>query len=379
MSEALSVIARELLRIVQFVLGALAHTWPLWAVSVPLAAAVKMSPLSKRLGSLLSMRPLVSVLFATLVGAVSPLCSCSVVPVIFSLLSAGVPLAPVMSFWLASPSMDPEIFFLSVSTLGWPLAAARLAATTLMSLGGGLAVMLLEKRGFFSGGILKEARRQAQACSCGKGKAPRVVGARNTFSLHRVAGPSAPFAPAALCRASVRPTTERPISAQASPCGCSPSAALAPAASASPSTGWARLVGDFAPRFGRELLASLAFVGKFMAVAYVLEALIKFYLPEAWVRAALGTQNAFAVPIAVLVGIPFYTTNAQALGMVGGLLGKGMSEAAALSFLIGGATTTLPAMSAVYGIAKPRVFAVYAGSAVLSAFAAGLLWSLFAL
>lgn len=132
----------------------------------------------------------------------------------------------------------------------------------------------------------------------------------------------------------------------------------------------------FGRRFYRELLSSFVFVAKFMAVAYVLEALIKFYLPESWIHAALGAQNAFAVPIATLVGIPFYTTNAQALGLVGGLLGKGMSGGAALSFLIGGATTTLPAMSAVYGITKPRVFAVYLGSAVFSALAAGLLWSL---
>ena len=53
-----------------------------------------------------------------------------------------------------------------------------------------------------------------------------------------------------------------------------------------------------------------------------------------------------------------------------------MSGGAALAFLIGGATTTLPAMTAVLGIAKPRVFAVYLGAAVASALAAGLIWSL---
>ena len=89
----------------------------------------------------------------------------------------------------------------------------------------------------------------------------------------------------------------------------------------------------------------MLFVGKFMAIAFALEAVIKFYVPESWIRAALGAENALAVPIAVLVGVPFYTTNAQALGLVGGLLGQGMSGGAALAFLIGGATTTLPAMS----------------------------------
>jgi uncharacterized membrane protein YraQ (UPF0718 family) len=341
-------LAREALRIAQFVLAAFAHTWPLWAVSIPLAAAVKLSPIAGKLEKVLSMRPVSAILFATAIGAVSPLCSCSVVPVIFSLLEAGVPIAPVMSFWLASPSMDPEVFFLSVSSIGWPLAVARLAATTLMSLDGGFLTLALARRGFFSGGVLRDGAKAAgrEKCSCSSSR-PSVPRARFVPRKDGASGLLRPRAAQGASRGEFR-------------------------------RGWGASLGRFGRRFGRELLSSLVFVAKFMAVAYLLEALIKFYLPESWIRAALGAQNAFAVPISTLVGIPFYTTNAQALGLVGGLLGKGMSGGAALSFLIGGATTTLPAMSAVYGITKPRVFAVYLGSAVFSALAAGLLWSLLA-
>jgi len=329
MDDAIRILSREAVRLLTFILRAFAHTWPLWALSIPLAAAVRMSPLAGKLKRTLSMRPVAAVIAATAFGAFSPLCSCSVVPVIFSLLAAGVPLAPVMSFWLASPSMDPEIFFLSVTAIGWPLAAARLTVAALMSLGGGLITIGLQKRGWFSDGFLRDkGRLSARDSSTGLLK----PAAKRPFSL----APAA--APRCACRKTEKPRT--------------------------------------LSLFLRELLNSLLFVARFMAIAYALEALITFYLPETWIRAVLGAQNAFAVPLAVLVGIPFYTTNAQALGMVGGLLGKGMSEGAALSFLIGGATTTLPAMSAVFGIAKPRVFAVYLGSAVVSALAAGMIWTL---
>ena len=40
-------------------------------------------------------------------------------------------------FRFASPTMDPEIFFLTVSTLGWDLAVWRLGATLVLSLSGG--------------------------------------------------------------------------------------------------------------------------------------------------------------------------------------------------------------------------------------------------
>jgi uncharacterized protein len=43
-----------------------------------------------------------------------------------------------------------------------------------------------------------------------------------------------------------------------------------------------------------------------------------------------------------------------------------MLPGAALAFLIAGATTTIPAMTAVYGITKPRVFAGYGYQMLLS-------------
>jgi uncharacterized membrane protein YraQ (UPF0718 family) len=54
-------------------------------------------------------------------------------------------LAPVMSFWIASPSMDPEIFFLSVATIGWQLAVWRLVGTLMLSLAAGFLTHYIGK------------------------------------------------------------------------------------------------------------------------------------------------------------------------------------------------------------------------------------------
>lgn len=84
--------------------------WPYLLVTIPLAVAVNLSGASKYINRAFQARPVVAVLLATLVGAFSPFCSCGVIPVVVALLIGGVPLAPVMSFWIASPSMDPEAF-----------------------------------------------------------------------------------------------------------------------------------------------------------------------------------------------------------------------------------------------------------------------------
>ncbi len=98
---------------------------------------------------------MIAILLATAVGAFSPLCACSVIPVVAAMLIGGVPLAPVMSFWLASPSMDPEIFFLTVGSLGWELAIWRLAATLILSLAGGFVTHFVVLRGWLGENILR--------------------------------------------------------------------------------------------------------------------------------------------------------------------------------------------------------------------------------
>jgi len=55
----------------------------------------------------------------------------------------------------------------------------------------------------------------------------------------------------------------------------------------------------------------------------------------------------------------------------------GLNSGAALAFLIAGATTTLPAMVAVWGITKRKIFLLYLSFALFGALAAGFTFNLF--
>ncbi|HAH23757.1 MAG TPA: hypothetical protein DCL77_08370 [Prolixibacteraceae bacterium] len=150
--------------ILTFILKSFIHVWPYLLVTIPLAVWVKLSDFSKHFHSIMTRSPWLSILLATAVGAVSPFCSCGVIPVISSLLIGGVPLAPVFAFWVASPSMDPEIFFLSVSILGWKLAIWRLASTFGLSLMAGIITHFLVKSGYITI-YLKEKKEKASPFS----------------------------------------------------------------------------------------------------------------------------------------------------------------------------------------------------------------------
>ena len=148
----------EIIRIANFMANAFLHIWPYLVITIPIAVAVNMSGASKYIKRAFDAGPVTAILLATIVGAFSPFCSCGVIPVIAALLIGGVPLAPVMSFWIASPSMDPEIFFLSVGTIGWNLAVWRLVGTLILSLAAGFITHYLVLKHWLPTNVLKSTK-----------------------------------------------------------------------------------------------------------------------------------------------------------------------------------------------------------------------------
>src|SRR5829696_3033704 len=146
---------QEAVRIGGFVAKTAWDILPVFFLSVALGVLIRMLELDGAIRRAFDGRIGFAVLLATAVGAFSPFCSCTVVPLVAGLLVAGVPLAPVMAFWVASPTMDPEIFAVSVGMLGWPLAVARLIATLVLSLGAGYLTLLLTR-----GGLLGKVLRR---------------------------------------------------------------------------------------------------------------------------------------------------------------------------------------------------------------------------
>src|SRR5699024_726375 len=60
-------------------------------------------------------------LYGTGLGALTPFCSCSTIPIIEGLLSSKAPFGPSMSFLTASPLLNPLIVILLWTLLGWKL------------------------------------------------------------------------------------------------------------------------------------------------------------------------------------------------------------------------------------------------------------------
>ncbi len=350
----------QITKIVEFILNSFLHILPYLLITIPLAVIVNLSGISAYISRAFSKKPLVSILLATVVGAFSPFCSCGVIPVIFSLLTGGVPIAPVMSFWIASPSMDPEIFFLSVSMIGWKLAVWRLASTFVISLLAGYITHFFFIRGYLGNEVLNGKRP-------GDSKLPLKPLMQYLQRKKRQLIP-ATLSGNTMCCADATYITEESMEAETdipkeTGCGCNNRTSAE-----SPSRLKIIL---------KEVVKATLMVTKFMALAFLITALIKFYLPANILTPVLSSSPVSQVMLSTLIGIPMYTSNLTALPLVSGMMDLGLNQGAALSFLIAGATTTLPAMVAVWGIARRKIFSLYLLFVLMGSLLTGLLFNLF--
>jgi uncharacterized protein len=346
-------------------------------LSVSLGVLVRALKLDGAIRRAFDARVGVAIVLATAVGAFSPFCSCTVVPLVAGLLVAGVPLAPVMSFWIASPTMDPEVFAFSVGMIGWPLAVARLLATLALSLGAGYLTLALVRGGLLGGKVLRwdVAEKHMDGASDGGGcceaRAPREA---VLVTVGRKPADRAGLATDEQGATRAEPGTE-PVAEACGDCGCGDD----PNAGRSPGW-WGQIVGSLRgldrPRFAREVLAQSWSLGRWLLLAFAIEALILFHVPQETIAGVLGGGNALAVPTAALVGLPLYLNEFGALPIVAGLLESGMSPGAAIAFLVAGPVTTIPAMAAVWGVVRPRVFALYVGIGLVGAVLLGLVTDL---
>lgn len=288
---------------------------PSLLAAIGVAAAVRATGADRVAAASFAGHGTCAILVAALLGTVTPLCGLSTVPVMMSLLRAGVPLAPVMAFWLSSPVTDPAMLAVTAATLGLSFALAKSSVAFLIGIGGGLAVTMLRHRAAFARPLRPRALPVSYASDDDRYDA---LALRWTFW---------------------REAARRRL-------------------------------------FMNEALATAGQILPWFALALLLEAALGRWLPPDAIAPYLGAETMSAVPLAVAIGTPLYLDGYAALPLIRGLLELGMSPGAALAFLVSGGITNLSVALAVYLVVRPAVFAAYIVLAVTGSLLAGYAYDL---
>ncbi|HNQ93828.1 MAG TPA: permease [Anaerolineales bacterium] len=115
----------------------------------------------------------------------------------------------------------------------------------------------------------------------------------------------------------------------------------------------------------------LMFFG-FSFIGYFLNGLI----PQEWIHDLFGSGRILSVPLAALLGIPFYLNTEASMPLVRAFMDSGMSAGSALAFLITGAGTSIGALTGALAIARWRVIAIVLGTLIAGAVVFGMAYDM---
>jgi uncharacterized protein len=93
-----------------------------------------------------SKSPVVSVISASVIGIVSPLCTYGTIPVVIELYKSKVHIAPLIAFLAASSLMNPQLFIMTAGGIGLEMAIARTLAVFLFSFSVGMLSYLIPEK-----------------------------------------------------------------------------------------------------------------------------------------------------------------------------------------------------------------------------------------
>ncbi|NYS76358.1 MULTISPECIES: permease [Halomonadaceae] len=142
------------------------------------------SQLADRVRNTLDSRPWHAIVFAGLIGAITPVCGIASVPLVAALLRQGIPMAAAMAFWLSSPVTDPGMLILTAGILGWPFAIGKLLAALLLGLVAGAVMQGLSCWKPQTHWVREGALLQVSTNSCDSSAPSRFIDeAKATFSM----------------------------------------------------------------------------------------------------------------------------------------------------------------------------------------------------
>ena len=305
--------ANNFVPVIIFAINALLGTLPYIVFAVLLIAGLKAAGAEAVIADAFKGRENRMIVLAALFGGLAPFCSCEVIPFIAGLLALGAPLSAVMAFWLSSPLIDPPTLLITAAALGWPFAVGKAVSAVALGLFGGFVIKALLRTGLFGEPLKKYS---SNSCGCG----PNPFDGKPQWKFWK--------------------------------------------------EGHRRDV------FKHEFIQNALFLVKWLALAYALEALLITYVPASMIAGVVGGEGIVPIGIAALVGMPAYLNSYVAPPLLAGLMEQGMSEGAAMAFMVSGAVSSVPAMAAVWSLVKKQVFAAYLGLGITGAIASGVIFQL---
>lgn len=224
---------------------------------------------------------------ASLLGIITPFCSCSAVPLFLGFIQAGVPLGTTFSFLVASPMINEVALILLLGMFGWKIALIYTASGLLIAMVSGIIIEKMDVRNLVEAFASNDAGKHTDL----------------------------------------------------------------------PGLKWEARI-RYARRYTLNIVKK---VWPYVVIGVGLGAWIHGYIPADLLARYAGSDKWYAVPLAVLVGVPLYSNASGVIPLVGALTEKGMAMGTALAFMMAVTALSLPEFMILRKVMKTRLILLFAG------------------
>lgn len=240
---------------------------------------------------------------ASLLGIITPFCTCSAIPLFIGFLEAGVPLGTTFSFLVASPMINEVALVLLLGMFGWKIALLYIISGLIISIISGIIIGHLKVENLVAEFIYKnKSNEQLQL----------------------------------------------------------------------PEMNWKQRI-NYAKNYTIDIIKK---VWVYVVIGIGIGAWIHGYIPADFLAQYAGSDKWYAVPLAVLVGIPLYSNAAGVIPLVGVLTEKGVAIGTSLAFMMAVTGLSLPEFMILRKVMKTKLILIFAGIVGIGIIFTGYLFNL---
>ncbi|WP_201301041.1 permease [Sunxiuqinia indica] len=226
-------------------------------------------------------------IMASLLGIVTPFCSCSAIPLFLGFVEAGIPIGVTFSFLIAAPLINEVALVLLIGLFGWKVAVIYVVSGLLIAIMAGFIIEKLHLQKYVAEWVYKVKATQLEE-----------ENANLTFQQRIQAG-------------------------------------------------WDSV---------KEIIGKIWI---YILVGIAIGAGAHGFVPNDFLSSALGNQNWYSIPLAILVGIPLYSNAAGIIPIVSVLIEKGVSLGTALAFMMSVIGLSLPEVIILKKVLRWQLIAVF--------------------
>lgn len=226
-------------------------------------------------------------ILASLLGIITPFCTCSAIPLFLGFLEAGVPLGTTFSFLVASPMINEVALVMLLGMFGWKIALLYIGSGLIIAILSGIVIGRLKVENLVEEFVYKSNQN-------GQLKLPSLT--------------------------------------------------------------WKQRI-DYAENYTVGIIKK---VWLYIIIGIGIGAWIHGYVPTDLLAQYAAADKWYAVPLAVLIGIPLYSNAAGVIPLVGVLTEKGVSIGTSLAFMMAVTGLSLPEFMILKKVMKVKLIVIFA-------------------